>query len=52
MGVGVLYNYRIAVCDDEELALVQIAEVVKKEFAKIEISAEINTALIFQFNQY
>lgn len=33
----------IAVCDNEEFALVQVAEVVKKEFAKIGVNAEINT---------
>lgn len=35
-------RYRIAICDDEELLLVQIAEVIKKEFAKIGVNAEIN----------
>ncbi len=32
-GVG-MYSYRIAVCDDDERILVQMAEVIKKEFAK------------------
>lgn len=35
-------RYRIAVCDDEEYALVKITEVIKKTFAKIGENVEIN----------
>lgn len=38
-----MHRYKIAVCDDEEYALVQIAEVTKKEFAKIGVNVEIST---------
>lgn len=40
---GEMPIYKIAVCDDEELALVQISEVIKTEFAKIGENIEINT---------
>ncbi len=38
-----MYSYRIAVCDDDERILVQMAEVIKKEFAKAGEKAETST---------
>ena len=34
--------YRIAVCDDEEIALDQITELIKKEFNKMGQNVEVN----------
>lgn len=46
---------KIAVCDDEEIALAQIMELVKKEFAKIGMNIEIkafdNTELLLESNR-
>lgn len=50
-----MYRYKIAVCDDEEFLLAQIAEVIKSEFTKIGRSGEISifndTKLLLESNR-